>query len=124
MQPRAPKQGQTFAHNGYVPAQGHVVHLNWDPAVGHEMKGPHYGLVVSATDFHHGTGLCFVCPITSKVGKLSAFEMPITAGRVNGAVILSALRSIDFQTRDLQFETTGDPTLTAEATRRLRMVIP
>ena len=31
-----------------TPKRGDVVHLDFSPQVGHEMKRPHYGLVVSA----------------------------------------------------------------------------
>lgn len=119
-----PRPGDNFARDGYVPQMGHVVHLDWAPAVGHEMTAPHYGLVVSADAFNVGTGLCIVCPITSKVGKLSGFELPIKAGKVNGAVILSALRSLDYESRDVQFAAVADPRDTSEANRRIRMMFP
>jgi mRNA-degrading endonuclease toxin of MazEF toxin-antitoxin module len=53
------------------------------------MRGPHYALVLSADLHNVATGLAVACPITSKVGKLSDFELPVRAGRVNGAAILS-----------------------------------
>ena len=77
-----PSRGDDFT-KGYVPARGDIVHLNWDPAIGHEMKGPHYGLVLSHDAFNVGTGLVALSPVTSKVGKLSAFEFPVRAGRVH-----------------------------------------
>jgi mRNA-degrading endonuclease toxin of MazEF toxin-antitoxin module len=118
------RRGDDFAGAGYVPELGDVVHLNWDPAIGHEMRGRHYGLVVSATAYNHGTGLVVVCPITSKVGKLSAFEFEVKAGRVNGVAILSALRSLDYQTRSVQYEAKLDQPGSAEANRRIRMIFP
>ena len=117
-------KGDNFLNNGYVPRFGDIVHLDWNPAVGSEMMGPHYGLVVSADDYNIGTGLCMVCPITSKTAKLSGFELPIQAGRVDGAVILSALRPVDFQVRNLQFECPADPRAATEANRRIRMIFP
>jgi mRNA-degrading endonuclease toxin of MazEF toxin-antitoxin module len=117
------RRGDDFGR-GYVPELGDVVHLNWDPAVGHEMKGPHYGLVVSATLYNQGTGLAVVCPITSQRGKISAFELPIRAGRVNGVVVLSNLRSLDYQTRSLQFEARVEAATVAEANRRIRLIFP
>lgn len=119
-----PRPGDSFARNGYVPGLGHVVHLNWSPAVGHEMIGPHYGLVVSADAFNLGTGLCIVCPITSKTGKLSGFELPLTAGKVSGAALLSALRSVDYENRDVQFAAMAALPDVAEANRRIRMIFP
>jgi mRNA interferase MazF len=86
------------------------------------MTVPHYGLVASADAFNVGTGLCIVCPITSKVGTLSGFELPIKAGKVSGAVILSALRSLDYENRDVQFAAVADPKDASEANRRIRMM--
>ncbi len=103
---------------------GDIVHLNWSPTVGHEMDGPHYGLVVSADLFNQGTGLVVIVPITSKSGKLSGFELPVRAGRVNGVAVLSGLRSLDYQNRDIQFEATGAAADVTEANRRLRMIFP
>ena len=119
-----PKRGDDFAAGGYVPELGHVVHMNWDPAVGHEMKGPHYALVVSATRFNHGTGFAVLSPITSKAGKPSGFEFPVTAGRVRGVAILSALRTIDYQARSVQYEHHVNAAKIAEATRRIRLIFP
>jgi mRNA-degrading endonuclease toxin of MazEF toxin-antitoxin module len=119
-----PKRRDDFAGQGYVPELGHIVHMNWDPAVGHEMRGPHYALVVSATAFNHGTGLTVLCPITSKSGKVSAFEFEVSAGRVKGVAVLSELRTIDYQTRSVQYEGQIAPDLVGEANRRIRMIFP
>jgi mRNA interferase MazF len=119
-----PRRGDDFARQGYVPELGHVVHMNWDPAVGHEMKGPHHALVVSAGPFNHGTGLAVLCPITSRIGKVSAFEFEVTAGRVRGVAILSALRSIDYQARSVRYEGEIRADAISEANRRIRMIFP
>ena len=117
------RRGDDFAR-GYTPALGDVVHLNWAPSEGREMKGPHYALVLSADLYNVGTGLVVVCPVTSKVGKLSDFEFPVRAGRVNGAAILSELRSLDYQARSIQFEGKLPGADIAEANRRVRMIFP
>ncbi|MGE4278691.1 MAG: type II toxin-antitoxin system PemK/MazF family toxin [Magnetospirillum sp.] len=99
------------------------MHLDWNPALGHEMKGPHYGLVLSQDAYNIGTGLVVVSPITSKVGKLSAFEFEVRAGRVNGVAVLSQFRTLDYQTRSIQYEGSISAELIDEATRRVRMVL-
>ena len=119
-----PRRGDDFAGQAYVPALGDVVHLNWSPAAGREMLGPHYGLVLSAHRFNQATGYVVLAPITSKVGKLSGFELPIKAGRVNGAVILSGLRSVDYEARSVQYEAKADQATFEEANRRVRMIFP
>lgn len=115
-------RGNDFA-DGYVPSRGDLVHLNRDPSIGHEMKGPHYGLVLSQDAFNLGTGLVVVSPITSKVGKLSAFEFPVRAGRVNGVAVLSQIRTLDYQTRSLQYEGAIPADQIEEATRRVKMIL-
>ncbi len=56
--------------------------------------------------------------------KLSDFEFPVRAGRVNGAAILSELRSLDYQARSIQFEGKLPAADIAEANRRVRMIFP
>lgn len=119
-----PRRGDDFASRGYVPRCGDIVHLNWTPSAGHEMKGPHYGLVLSGTEFNEATGMAVVSPITSKTGKLSGFEFPVRAGRVAGVAVLSELRTLDHQARSLQFEDAVATEIVAEANRRVRMIFP
>jgi mRNA-degrading endonuclease toxin of MazEF toxin-antitoxin module len=116
-----PKKGGDF-RQGYVPAQGHVVHLDWAPSIGSEMKGPHYGLVLSQTAYNIATGLAVIAPITSKAGKISSFEFPVKAGRVHGVAILSEFRTFDYQSRSIQFEAFIPEADIQEACRRVKMV--
>ena len=116
------RRGDNFAR-GYTPALGDVVHVDWAPSQGRE-GGPHYALVLSADQYNVATGLAVLCPITSKLGKLSDFEFPVRSGRVNGAAILSELRSLDYQARNIQYEAKVPPAAIAEANRRVRMIFP
>jgi len=118
-----PKRGDDFPSAGYVPSRGDIVHLNWAPSVGHEQSGPHYGLVLSQDAYNVGTGLVIVSPITSKSGKLSGFELPVRAGRVNGVVILSEIRTLDYQARSVQYEDRAPQDTVSEAIRRIRIVL-
>jgi mRNA-degrading endonuclease toxin of MazEF toxin-antitoxin module len=118
-----PRRGDDFAR-GYTPALGDVVHLDWSPPHGREMQGPHYALVLSADLYNVATGVVVVCPVTSRVGKLSDFEFPVRVGRVNGAAILSELRSLDYQARSIQFAGKLPGADIAEANRRVRMIFP
>lgn len=119
-----PDRGDSFQSASYVPSLGDVVHLDWSPAVGHEMLGPHYGLVLSADLFNHGTGVAMVVPITSKLDKMSGFHLAVQAGRVRGVAVLSGLRSLDYQTRTIRFENRVDAKIVKEANRRLALMLP
>ncbi len=121
--PPVPIRGQSFAA-GYVPRLGDVVHLDWSPVVGHEMNGPHYGLVLTPYEFNVATGLMIAAPITSKVGKLSHFELELRAGKAQGAANLSGIRSLDFTVRNVQFEAAAPLALVTEANRRVKLALP
>ena len=41
----------------YIPDKGDIVHLQFDPASGQELKGNHYALVLSPNAFNKLTGL-------------------------------------------------------------------
>ena len=65
---------------GYTPPLGDVVHVDWAPSLGREMRGQHYALVLSADLYNVATSLAVLCPITAKAGKLSDFELPVRRG--------------------------------------------
>lgn len=50
----------------YHPERGDVVHLNLSPSAGHELTGPHFGLVVSTLRFAKATGFAIIAPGTTK----------------------------------------------------------
>lgn len=118
-----PSRRDSFQSANYVPRKGDIVHLDWSPASGSEMLGPHYGLVVSEEMFNHASGMVYILPITSKVNKTGNLQLPISAGRVQGVALLSGLRSLDYQTRNIEFETTCNPVTVGEAARFLGLIL-
>lgn len=82
-----------------APDAGDLIWLDFDPQSGHEQAGRRPALVLSPVQFNARTSLAFVCPITSKI-KGYATEVLLPAGLpVNGAVLCSHLRSVDWKTR-------------------------
>jgi len=49
----------------YVPKQGDLVALDFDPQSGHEQQGRRPALVLSKDAFNKGTGMAICCPITN-----------------------------------------------------------
>ena len=81
------------------PVQGQVLKLDLDPALGHEQKGYRPVLVVSATLFNSHTGFSWVIPITTPLKGLPN-EVRLPEGLpVQGTLLLSQLRSIDWRAR-------------------------
>ena len=49
----------------YIPRQGDIITITFDPEAGHEQKGRRPALVVSKDLFNKSTGLAIVCPLTN-----------------------------------------------------------
>jgi mRNA interferase ChpB len=87
----------------FVPNRGDVVFLDFDPASGREMKGPHFGLVVSGKAFNQ-QGLAMICPISQGAASAArTYGTVVTlvgAGTdTQGAVHCHQLKSLDWRSR-------------------------
>lgn len=106
----------------YVPNRGDVVHLQFDPASGQEMKGPHFGLVLSGKTFNR-QGLAMICPISQgTAASARTYGTVVTlmgAGTdTQGAVHCHQLKSLDWQQRRAKFkESVPQPVLDEVAAR-------
>ena len=49
----------------YIPEQGDVIYLNFNPTIGHEQKGKRPAIVLSKKVFNLYTNMILVCPIAS-----------------------------------------------------------
>ena len=79
----------------YIPRQGDLIALSFDPQAGHEQKGRRPAIVVSKTLFNERTGLCICCPITT-TRRGYPFHVEVPEGLpVNGVVMCEQVKSID-----------------------------
>lgn len=83
---------------------GDIVHLDFTPSAGHEMRGPHYALVISRRAFNQASGIAWVCPIsqgeaaTQRAGGFLVTLMG-TGTKTLGAVQVHLLRGVDTRAR-------------------------
>jgi len=86
----------------YVPRQGDLVTLDFDPQSGHEQKGRRPAIVVSKDAFNKATGMAMCCPITNTDRKVP-FHVA-TAGRssLTGFVMCEQVKSLDFRARNMR----------------------
>ena len=105
-------------NTGSVPKRGDIVWMTLDPISGHEQGGRRPVLVVTPTHFNQATGLAYVVPITSK-RKGYAIEVTIEGKYIQGVVLASALRSIDWRARKTEFA----DTCPADALRAVQKMI-
>jgi mRNA interferase MazF len=94
---------------GYFPDRGDIVHLEFTPAAGREMIGPHYAIVVTPQEFSRATRKAFVCPITSTIRNWP-FEVKVPAGMLppkkgekrsaESVILTDQMRAVDYAARN------------------------
>ena len=91
----------------YVPEAGHIVMMDFDPQVGREQAKRRPALILTDQRYNQASGLAGVCPLTSK-RKPYPFALPITLDRVEGAVLVDQLKSMDWAGRKAEFHSKAD----------------
>lgn len=86
----------------YIPEQGDIVYLDFDPTLGHEQKGKRPGIVVSKGIFNQYTNLVYVCPITSNDKYFPTHYKLEDSKKIIGSVLCEHMRSVDYETRNLK----------------------
>ena len=86
-----------------VPDRGDIIHFQFDPASGQEMKGNHFALVVSRKLFNQ-QGLAFVCPISQGAANTArsygtVVSLMGSGTHTQGAIHCHQLKSLDWQVR-------------------------
>jgi len=83
----------------YVPKQGDIIAITFDPQSGPEQKGRRPAFVVSKDLFNQGTGLAIVCPVT-KTERGFPFHVPIPReSKLTGFIMVEQVKSVDFRSR-------------------------
>jgi mRNA interferase ChpB len=111
----------------YVPQRGDIVHLEFDPASGQEMKGAHFALVLSAKLFN-SKGLAMVCPISQGAAHSArTYGTVVTlmgAGTATqGAVHCHQLKALDWRRRKAKFKETVPQFLMDEVSARVEAIL-
>ena len=109
-------------------AEGDILEIDVESAVGHEQQGRRPVLVVSVNALHHALGLAIVCAVTTHGGRSDGarndLEVPIPPGLpVTGVALPHQLRTIDTGARKAKkLCTVPRPTLQA-ARSRLKVLL-
>lgn len=85
----------------YIPNKGDIVWVDFDSSSEQKNQKRRSGLVVSRYDFNRKTRFVIICPITSTIKELpTRYTLP-TEMDINGQVLISQLKSLDFNSRNL-----------------------
>ena len=87
----------------YIPKQGDIVFLDFNPTIGHEQKGFRPAVVISNNIFNINTKMVMICPITSNEKEFPTHYKLEDTKKVHGAVLCEHIRSIDYEIRNLNF---------------------
>ena len=87
----------------YIPKQGDIVFLDFNPTIGHEQKGFRPAVVISNNIFNINTKMVMVCPITSNEKEFPTHYKLEDTKKVHVAVLCEHIRSIDYEIRNLNF---------------------
>jgi len=83
----------------YIPRQGDIIAITFDPQSGHEQKGRRPALVVSKDLFNESTGMAIVCPVTN-TKRGFPFHVPVPEdSSLTGFIMVEQVKSIDFRSR-------------------------
>jgi len=83
---------------------GDIVHLDFTPSAGHEMRGPHYALVISRRAFNQASSIVWVCPISqgeAAAQRAGGFLVTLMGAGTQtlGSVQVHLLRGVDTRAR-------------------------
>lgn len=87
----------------YIPEQGDIVFLDFNPINGHEQSGFRPAIVISTNVFNQNTKMVIVCPITSNEKEFPTHYILEDTKIVHGSVLCEHIRSIDYEIRNLKF---------------------
>ncbi|GAA2978982.1 type II toxin-antitoxin system PemK/MazF family toxin [Lentilactobacillus parakefiri] len=97
--------------NLYIPNQQDVIYIDFDPAVGHEIRKRRPALVLSNQGYSRLTHLVVVSPITHATNnslQASGFLVKIDTKEIDGFVNPLQFFTYDFQRRHAEFVTLID----------------
>jgi mRNA interferase MazF len=106
----------------YVPDAGDIVMMDFDPQVGRERAKRRPALVLTDERYNRASGLAVVCPLTSK-RKPYPFALPITIDKVEGAVLVDQLKSMDWIGRQAKFHSTAEPALVSKVRQYVAVLL-
>ncbi len=87
----------------YIPNQGDIIWLNFDPSSGKEIMKRRPAFVISRKAFNEHTKMAIVAPITSTIRGIKLEVILSGSTKTKGAILVHQLKSIDFIQREAVF---------------------
>ena len=87
----------------YIPEQGDIIILDFDPQKGHGQKGRRPAYVASNRDFHRLTNLALVCPVTNSDSGYPLHVRLDGQTKTTGVIMCEQVKSLDLSARQSVF---------------------
>ncbi len=87
----------------YIPNQGDIVFLDFNPTKRHEQKGYRPAIIISNNVFNKHTKMVMVCPIISNEKEFPTHYNLKDSEQIKGSVLCEHIRSIDYEIRNLMY---------------------
>ena len=107
----------------YCPDAGDLVWIDLNPALGHEQSGHRPAIVLTPRQYNERSGLCIVCPITSRA-RGYPFEVAISSGHaISGVILVDQVRSVSWEKRYVKMGGVAPVKLLDEVRERLAVLL-
>lgn len=106
----------------YIPRAGDFIWLDFDPQAGREPAKRRPALVITDQGYNQASGLAVVCPLTSR-RKPYPFALPVQIDKVDGAILVDHLKSLDWTVRNASFHSKANPALLAQVRAYLGVLL-
>lgn len=101
--------------NHYLPSQGDLIKIDFNPQAGHEQKGWRPALVISVDEYIQRTGFVICCPITN-TKRDTPFHVALPDDLdLTGYVMCEQIKSMDFRKRGAKKVSTAPTELLQKA---------
>jgi mRNA interferase MazF len=99
----------------YIPQQGDIIYLDFDPQSGHEQKGRRPAIVISNNAFNALSCGALVCPITNTNRGIPLHVQLDSRTKTTGVIMCDQVKALDMQSRNATFIEKAPEDLISEA---------
>jgi len=107
----------------FIPDQGDIVWLDFDPCSGKEIMKRRPAFVISRKAFNEHTGLAIVAPITSTIRNISLEVVLGDRHKTEGAILVHQLKSLDYGIRQVELIEKATQDTTNQVTKLAKVII-
>ncbi|EEV6992865.1 MULTISPECIES: type II toxin-antitoxin system PemK/MazF family toxin [Escherichia] len=109
-----------------TPHRGEIWYFNPAPVAGHELRGPHYCIVVTDKELNNVLKVAMCCPISTEANATRSTGVTVNVlphdtqtGNLHSVVLCHQLKAVDLIARGAKFHTVADETLISKVLGKL-----